>query len=125
MSRKGAECPSAEVKDDDRRNIVLLVFQGVEWLERTVSQRIVDRVDRKGVGGLKEQRKKKMQWKEMTFQGRMEGLQPIVEKSPFGDILEREGAQGRGSTRMSALSRRHLGLHGLVTGEEGCRYGSG
>lgn len=59
MSHKGAECPSAEVKDDDRRNIVLLFFQGVGWLERTVSQRIVDRVDRKGVGGLKEQRKKK------------------------------------------------------------------
>lgn len=79
----------------------------------------------KGGWGLEGAKEKKMQWKEMTFQGLMEGLQPVVEKSPFGDMLEREGAQGRGSTRMSALSRRHLGLDGLVTGEEGCRYGSG
>lgn len=42
-----------------------------------------------GLAGAEE----KMQWKDMTLEGPMEDLQPIVEKSPFWDILERESAR--------------------------------
>lgn len=43
----------------------------------------------KGGWGLAGAEEKKMLWKDMTLEGLREDLQPIIEKTPFGDILEK------------------------------------
>lgn len=81
------------------------------WLERTISQRIVDRVGLKGVGGLPEQREK-VPWKDMTVERLWRTCSPLWRSHHFRDMLERESARAGVVQEWLPLSRRHLGLDG-------------
>lgn len=54
--------------DEQVEECCFVVFRGCGWLQRTTSQRTVDRVG-------SDSAKEKMQWKEMTLEGVMGGCQ--------------------------------------------------